>query len=200
MPRPLLICDADEVLVQFIPALERFIHQDGWLLHLDSFALHGNIRSADGTHATQSEISALIDRFFETSVESCQPVEGAAAALADIAKRADIIVLTNAPGAQRARREASLAAYGMPYPVLANEGLKGKAVKDLVAGRQSPVAFVDDLPFHHTSVAEHAGHVHRLHLIAEPRLQGLLPKAQDAHARIDTWAEAAPHLQSILFG
>jgi hypothetical protein len=200
MPRPLLICDADEVLVKFASTFESFIALQGWTLSLDSFALHGNIRDAKGDAASQDIISALLADFFETSVESCPAVAGAADALSDIAKRADVLVLTNAPAAQRARREASLASLGMPYKVFANEGLKGKAVKELVADRKSPIAFVDDMPFHHTSVAEHAARVHRLHLIAEPRLQTLLPKAIDAHARIDSWAEAHPHLNTVLFG
>jgi hypothetical protein len=199
MPRPLLICDADEVLVQFATTFESFIALQGWTLDLESFALHGNIKNASGDAASKEKISALIADFFETSVESCPAVAGAAEALAEIAKRADVLVLTNAPAAQRARREASLASLGMPYKVFANEGLKGKAVKELIADRKSPIAFVDDMPFHHTSVAEHAAHVHRLHLIAEPRLQALLPKAIDAHARIDTWVEAHQHLNSILF-
>ncbi len=200
MPRPMLICDADEVLVKFTATFEIYIATQGWILSLDSFALHGNIRNAQNEIASQEIISTLVTDFFETSVESCPPVIGAAEALAEIAKRADVIILTNVPDAQRARREASLASLGMPYKVYSNSGLKGKAVKNLTLDRKSPIAFVDDMPFHHTSVAEHAAHIHRLHLIADERLQTLSPKAVNAHARIDTWEEAAPYLNKILFG
>jgi hypothetical protein len=201
MPRPLLICDADEVLVQFGAAFRTYVANRGWHLRFDSFALHGNVRSVEtGTLADKETVSGLLADFFEDAVESCPAVPGAADALARISGRADVIILTNAPAAQRARREASLAKLGMAYPVFANDGLKGPRVAEMVADRGYPAAFVDDIPHHHTSVAEKAGHVHRLHLVADPELRLLLPKATDAHARIDDWHVALPHLEAILFG
>ena len=55
--------------------------------------------------------------------------------------------------------------------------------------------FVDDLPPHHASVAQHAAHVGRLHMVADPALRGLIPAAPDAHARIDGWREADPWIR-----
>jgi hypothetical protein len=49
---------------------------------------------------------------------------------------------------------------------------------------------VDDLPVHHESVAKHAPHVWRLHMIAEPRVAAHIPPSPHAHARIDDWEEA----------
>jgi hypothetical protein len=201
MPRPLLICDADEVLVQFGTAFRAYVALHGWQLRFDSFALFGNIRHAEtGAIAAQETVSKLVGDFFEEAVETCPAVPGASDALARISSRADVVILTNAPAAQRARREASLAKLGMAYPVFANDGLKGPRVAELVANRNYPTAFVDDIPHHHTSVAEKAAHVHRLHLVADPELRLLLPKASDAHARIDDWHAALPHLEAILFG
>ena len=42
--RPLIISDADEVLLQFVRALEDFLDAEGLHLALTSFALTGNIR------------------------------------------------------------------------------------------------------------------------------------------------------------
>ena len=53
-----------------------------------------------------------------------------------------------------------------------------------------PTVFVDDLPVHHASVAKHAPEVHRLHMVAEPRLAPAVPTAEHAHARIDDWPTA----------
>lgn len=50
--------------------------------------------------------------------------------------------------------------------------------------------FIDDIPSHHQSVAEHAPQVHRLHMVAEPALAPGVPPAPAAHARIDDWPEA----------
>jgi hypothetical protein len=50
--------------------------------------------------------------------------------------------------------------------------------------------FVDDLAVHHSSVAKHAPEVWRLHMIAEPKLARVVPRAEDAHVRIDDWPAA----------
>ena len=65
-------------------------------------------------------------------------------------------------------------------------------VADLVAEYGASVTvFVDDLAVHHASVAKHAPGVHRLHMVSEPTLAVHVPKAPEAHARIDDWREAA---------
>jgi hypothetical protein len=196
--RPLLICDADEVLVQFASTFETYLCEQGYSIAFTSFALSGNIRRLDtGEAASRAQVNTMVDAFFLDRVEACPPVPGAVAALKTLSAHADIVVLTNIPAAQQARRAAALAAHGMAYPVHSNDGPKGPAVKAL-AGARRKVAFVDDLPPHHQSVAETISHVHRLHLIADPRLRALLPRAPYAHARIDDWDEALPHLLGIL--
>ena len=42
--RPLLLCDADEVLFQFVRGLERHLETQGFHLDLISFSLFGNIK------------------------------------------------------------------------------------------------------------------------------------------------------------
>jgi hypothetical protein len=201
MSRPLLICDADEVLLYFARSLGQFLARNGWALKLESFALFGNVREvATGELASKAIISQLIAQFFEEDVEQVPAVDGAAQALAQIATFADIVILTNIPAEHRERREHSLAALDMPYPVLANEGLKGARVAALLADRRHPVAFVDDLPHQHQSVAQLAQSVHRLHMVADPVLRNLIPKSRDAHHRIDDWPTALPHLEAVLRG
>jgi hypothetical protein len=196
--RPLLICDADEVLVQFTSTFEIYLAEQGYGFNFDSFALNGNIRRLDtGEAASPKQVSHFVDDFFADRVEACPAVAGAADALKELSKLADVMVLTNIPAAQQSRRAKALEAAGMPYPVYTNEGPKGPAVRSF-AGTFRKVAFVDDMPPHHKSVAEHVSHVHRLHLISDTRLRGLIPKAPYAHARIDDWDEALPYLFNIL--
>jgi hypothetical protein len=196
--RPLLICDADEVLVQFASTFETYLGEQGFSIHFASFALSGNIRAiATGELASRKQVSQMVDDFFADRVEACPPVAGAVEALNTLADYADIVVLTNIPAAQEARRAAALAGYGMAYKVYSNEGPKGPAVKAL-AGARRKVAFVDDMASHHQSVAEIIAPVHRLHLVSDVRLRPLIPAAPYAHARIDDWHAALPHLLSIL--
>jgi hypothetical protein len=76
--------------------------------------------------------------------------------------------------------------------VVCNSGGKGVPARAIIDryGAGSTV-FVDDLPVHHASVAKHAPEVHRLHMVAEPRLAPAVPTAEHAHARIDDWPTAA---------
>lgn len=195
--RPLLICDADEVLLYFAQAFERYLSNDGYVIDFSSFALAGNIRDANGDALDALTVKAKVEAFFADSIESCAPVAGAAMALAQIAPYADIVVLTNIPAAQRARREVALAGHGMPYPVLANVGSKGEAVRALAAERQAEVAFIDDLPPHHSAVLQAAPQVHRIHMVADERLRRLVPQAPDAHIRLDDWGDALPYLEKL---
>ena len=69
---------------------------------------------------------------------------------------------------------------------------KGEALNAILEAHKPPVAvFVDDLSYQHHSVAKAAPQVWRLHMVAEPLVAQHRPKATDAHARIDDWAEAA---------
>lgn len=199
MQRPLLICDADEVLVQFARPLEQFLFSQDHELRLDSFALTGNIRHRHtGDVANGEQVTRFIHDYFEAHVDTAPAVAGAAEALQTASQVADIIVLTNIHDRHRHRREAALAALGMPYPVLSNGGPKGKAVRELAVDRESAVLFIDDLPPQHESVAQHAPQVHRLHFVADDRLRAIIPASPHAHARIDDWSEALPYVLDIL--
>jgi hypothetical protein len=197
--RPLIVCDADEVLLQFVRGLEVFLHaQDMWL-DLTTYALTGNIKRRAGDVPVEApEVQRLLGRFFAERTGHLEPVEGAAAALAALAGRADVLVLSNVPLGQRGERQATLARHGMDYPVIANIGTKGAAVAHLVAGRRAPAFFIDDIPRQHDAVAEQAPAVVRLHFVADPRLARLIEPAASAHARHDDWPAARAYIEDHL--
>jgi hypothetical protein len=197
--RPLIICDADEVLLQFAVGLERFLERQGCVLDLKSFAIHGNVRRRDtGDVVANDDVTRLIAAFFDADTAVLDVVPGAAAALAALSGHAQILILSNLPESAREARQANLAGHGMPYPVVAGSGPKGIVVKRLIEDTRQPVVFIDDLPPHHTSVASETPHVQRLHFVADPRLAALLPPARDAHQRIDEWPAAARWITSVI--
>lgn len=199
--QPLLLCDADEVLLQFLRGLEGHLSSEGYLLDLVSFSLFGNIKHADtGTPAAREDVAKLIRGFFVEKMHTLQPVAGAAEALAGLAPEVQIVVLTNTPPLQRAARAAILANHGMPYPVLANEGLKGAAAKALAAQTSGPVLFMDDIPHNIDSVLEHAEGSQAIHFVADERLRPLIPKAPAALHRVDEWHLAEPLIRKALLG
>jgi len=198
--RPLIICDADEVLVQFVVHLERFLERQGCFLDLSTLAIHGNVKRR-GTNevVANEEVSRLLDACFANETSNFEPVPGAAAALEALTHVAQIVVLSNLPSHALEARKENLRRHGMAYPVLAGSGPKGPLVARIIAGFDAqPVVFVDDLPPHLTSVAQEAPHVHRLHFVADPRLAKLMPPAKDAHRRIDDWPTARAWIESVI--
>ena len=199
LDRPLVICDADEVLVQFIAGLERFLLRRNRKLVLKTFAIHGNVLDElTGETVTHDEVTELLKDFFQHDTERLDPVPGAAEALNALRQSAQIIVLTNLPETSRDARRQHLASHGMDYPVIAGSGHKGPIVRKLIAGIKAPIVFIDDLPPHLTSVAQEAPQVHRLHFVADRRLARLIEPARDAHRRIDDWPSAQVWIESVI--
>lgn len=197
--RPLIICDADEVLLRFLAGLERYLERNGCYLDLASFRIHGNVKHQASNAAVADEaVTRMLADFFASDTRHLEPVDGAAKALRDLSAHAQIVILSNLPETSREARVANLSEHGMPYPVVAGKGPKGPVVKALLGDFARTVVFIDDLPPNLTSVATETPHVHRLHFIADPRLAKLLPPAADAHRRIDDWPTAAAWIASVL--
>lgn len=197
MTKPLLICDCDEVLLHFAAPFAAYLDEVHALtLSFESFALNGNIRrKSDGGAIDPKTVGALVDGFFTEAMHVQTAVDGAAGALKQLSAHYDIVILTNIRDEFREQRRAQIKGHDMPYPVYTNSGPKGPTVTALMVehGRTSAV-FIDDLPPHHSSVKRDAPHVHRVHMVADPALRGLIPPAIDAHTRIDIWTDALPYL------
>jgi hypothetical protein len=193
MTRPLLITDCDEVLLHMVAHFEEWLDEvHGIDFHLENgdFATALTDR-ATGAPVPKEDIWPLLGGFFSTEMHRQTLVPGAAEALARIGEIADIVILTNLNNEAHGWRVEQLAGHGINHQVVCNQGGKGVPVKTLLEERaEAPVVFVDDLPVHHASVAKHAPHVWRLHMVAEPRLAPNVPPSVDAHARIDDWPTA----------
>ncbi|HJM48251.1 MAG TPA: hypothetical protein QGF63_00225 [Alphaproteobacteria bacterium] len=197
--RPLIISDADEVLFEFMAGFVAFIEERDCYFDWASFALTGNVRDRESKRALdQDEVHALLQDFFDARAEQLDPVPDAAEALAALAKRAQVVVLSNVPKDSFAARQRSLRNNNMDYPLIANSGMKGPAVRVLAEQVQAPVLFIDDIPHNHTSVARAAERVIRLHFVADPRLARLLEPAEDSHHRADTWPAARAFIENHL--
>lgn len=196
--QPLLIVDADEVLLRFVEHLETYFEDNGYELRLTSFQLTGNIYDKQtDVAASPTVVKDLIGGFFDERVDTVPAVPGAADALKALSERYQIAVLTNVPHHCRDRREAALHDLGFQYPVLSNAGEKGPAMRTLQDATNGHSVFVDDLPPQLASVAKHAPDVHLVHFVADQRLAALIDKARDAHVRIDVWPDLQSHLQGL---
>jgi hypothetical protein len=196
--RALLIVDADEVLLAFVAGFDRFLRERALFLDLVAYRLHGNVkRIEDRSALIDIEVTALLDEF-RTNLDSLDTVEHACEVLESLASDLAIVVLTNISPAQADARRRNLDILGFPYPLVVNNGPKGRAVKSLASRAGKPVFFVDDIPQHHSSVAELAPDVWRIQLIGDERLKPLLPKAPDAQFRAETWRDAETFIREHL--
>src|SRR5436190_3746071 len=203
MGRPLLITDCDEVLLHMVA------HFQDWLgeAHAIDFAFEtGDFAGAlshrgSGERVAEDRVWPLLSDFFRGEMHRQTLVPGALEALGRIGEVADIVILTNLGDEAHGWRVEQLAAHGIAHEVVCNRGGKGVPAKAIIDryGAGATV-FVDDLPVHHASVAEHAPEVYRLHMVAEPLLAPAVPAAEHAHARIDDWPTAAEWLIQRLAG
>lgn len=198
--RPLVISDADEVLLQFMRQFEIYLDRNDMWIDLSSFRLQGNIKYKGSDEAVDMTNRNIIDDFFAAETLNFSPVEGAAEALNALSKEAQIIILTNLPLAQKSDRQINLLNHGMDYPVIVGSGLKGPAVKSLGEKINAPLFFLDDIPHNINSVAEYVPTSGRIHMIADPRLSKLIGAAEGASARIDQWQEAQAWILDKLAG
>ena len=193
MNRPWMISDCDEVLLHMVS------HFDAWLgeAHGIRFAFETGEFSeamkeiATGASVDRDRVMQLLEQFFREEIHRQTLVPGAIEALGRIGEVADIVILTNLGQEAHPWRVEQLARHGIRHEVVCNRGGKGVPARALVDRyRAKRAVFVDDLPVHHASVAQHAPQVQRLHMVAEPRLAAAMPAAEHAHARIDDWATA----------
>jgi FMN phosphatase YigB (HAD superfamily) len=188
--RPLLIVDADEVVLRFVDGFDRFLRAQGLFLDLTSYRLHGNVKRLDDRQPVLDvEVSVLLEDF-RKDLDSLEPVDGAHASLTALASRLDVVVLTNIVPWQAPPRLRNLAAIGLDLPLVANSGHKGPAVKALAVRAGRPAFFIDDIPQNLASAAEAAPEIIRIHLIGDDRLKPLLPPAPHAHLRAEHWRDA----------
>jgi FMN phosphatase YigB (HAD superfamily) len=200
--RPLLVTDCDEVLLHMISHFAEWVAEThGMSFDLTAPGFREALQDRTGAPVEEERVWPLLSGFFDTEMHRQNLVPGAAEALAEIGRVADIVILTNIGDEYEAGRVEQLGRFDIRHRVLCNRGGKGRPLVELIEEmRPSAALFVDDLAVHHESVAKHAPGVWRLHMIAEPRLAAQAEAAPHAHARIDDWTEATPWILERLTG
>ena len=189
--RPLLVLDVDDVLLHFVGPLVRYFEGNGCTLRLETFRLFGNVFDIEtGTALENDRVAALLDSFFHAQTEWQTPVDGATQAVAAIARRAEVVLLTAMPHRHRDTRRALLDRIGLPYPLLTTQMAKGPAIHRLKGETRRMVAFVDDMPHNLASARASVADAHLFHLIADNSLRALLPELPEDTAIAMDWGEA----------
>jgi len=200
MSRPLILSDCDEVLLHMVVPFRAWLDELHGIHFSFSDGFERALRHKDsGDPVERERIWALLSAFFDTEMHRQSPIDGAAAAMARLARRADIVIVTNIGEELQDARADQIHRHGLPYPVIGNRGGKGPVVARLMAERRAPFAlFIDDLASNHVSVAQHVPQCWRLHFVGEPEMAPHVENALDAHARIDDWSAAEQWIHALL--
>lgn len=189
--RALVVCDVDDVVLQFIGPFEAFLESRGHRLLPRSFRLHGNIVSRhDGAAVEASLVSELIATFFELQESWQVPILDAAEALAALSGDADVVFLSAMPSRYYGQRRRLLDSFGLPYPLIASEDAKGPLVDRLHGRRAHPVAFIDDMVRNLHSVGEHVPDCLLVHLQPDSQIHRLAPPTPDLARKARDWQHA----------
>lgn len=194
--RPLVITDADGVLLCFTGGFERWLAERGLYLDLTSYRLEGAVyRADDKSRLLTVETTALVEEYRE-DLDCLDAVEGACEALVELAEVANVVVLSNVNHKQAVARMRNFAALGINYPLIANDcgggylADKGQAVKALSAHARAKTFFIDDIPSNLGAVAKDAPDVTLIHLVESEPLRQLLGRDFHAHLYAENWAAA----------
>lgn len=198
-PRPLLVVDVDEVVLDFVDPFVRFLDSEGFGFATSSFRLTGNvIDKASGEKVPPNRTGELLDAFFAAQAAWQIPATGVVDALARLSDRIEIVMLTAMPHRHHRVRRGLLDNLGIPFPLLTTEMAKGPAIARLRGEGNRPVAFVDDLPPNLLSVRDSVGDAHLFHLMANAAMRALLPPLPEGIRPLADWAEAEKAIAAAL--
>ncbi|OJG00241.1 hypothetical protein [Pararhizobium antarcticum] len=195
--RPLIICDIDEVVLEFLTPFRNFLRSSGHDLLARSFRLHGNIvLSADGLPIDDGLVDDLLEQFFTLQDQWQTPATLAVETLESLADEADLVFLTAMPPRHAAVRRSLLDHHRLHYPLLATEEPKGPVVQRLHDSRDVPVAFVDDILRNLHSVRSHAPQCLLVNVMANAEFRVFAPEPDDGIVKAADWTDVARIIRS----
>ena len=189
--RPLIVCDVDDVVLQFFAPFEDYLKKDGLELLPRSFRLTGNIVSVGTEIAIEdTAVKQLIGSFFESQEEWQTPFDQALDTLNALGAEADVLFLTAMPPRYSEPRRRLLDRLGFDFPLVATEEPKGPVMRRIHGERPLPSVFIDDMAHNLHSVRDHVDNCLVLHMMPDSPLHLLAPKPDDGIVRAMGWAQA----------
>lgn len=189
--RPLVVCDVDDVVLEFLKPFEAYLEARGSKLLHRSYRLHGNIISLETEAALEdSVVSGLIESFFDDQERWQTPFAEAVDTLQHLADEADVVFLTAMPPRFAEARRRLLDQLHLRFPMIATETPKGPVVKALHEDRPLPVAFIDDMAHNLHSVGDHVSACLLIHMMPDSVIHRMAPKPADHVVRAEDWPHA----------
>ena len=198
---PLMIFDADEVLVHFAEPFATYLKKHNHRLHLTGYRLDNAIKNAQTDAVADPDTAKdLVWGFINEETKNQPAAKGAPQALKKLRKLAQIIILSNVPHTVHDDRVTNLKNIGMDYPLISNEGMKGPAVKEILKNHKAESFFIDDNPYQVESVYNDNKDTVCVHFSVCDLVKPYMPKAVGASIEPSSWNDLVLKLISYLKG
>ncbi len=195
--QPVIIVDADEVILHFSEILSDYLPSQGMYVNFINYALEGNIKYIKTDEPVERKyFKTIIEGFFHHKIEKQPLVEGVVEGLNNLSGLGKIVILTNIPHNFADRRRKILEDHGLNYPMISNSGPKGPLLKAIGKMTTGKLIFIDDISHHHKSVAQQAPETFRIQFIANRHLNSIEDKAKHCHHRCEDW----PEIEQVIRG
>ena len=198
---PLMIFDADEVLVHFAEPFSTYLKKHNHRLHLNGYRLDNAIKKADTDDVADPDTAKnLVWGFIHDETKNQPAAKGAPEALTKLQAYAQIIILSNVPHSVYNDRVLNLKNIGMDYPLISNEGMKGPAVKEILKKHKADSFFIDDNPYQVESVYNDNPSTVCVHFSVCDLIKPYMPKAVGASVEPTSWDDLVSKLINCLKG
>ena len=196
--KPLLITDADEVLLNFVSCFQEYLSKNNLWYDLSSYSLFGNIKDKSNNSIENNLVSYHLENFFKTNAKVITFVKDSIKYIKLLIEKLDfqIIVLTNIPYKYINDRRICFKNNNLDLPMIAGSGPKGEIIKELVANHKNKKFFIDDLAPHIISSKNHAEQVKTIHFISNEELSKLAITPEQADIRANNWKEIYNYIEN----
>ena len=172
--KPLIVCDADEVIFDFMNSFEKYLQSNNLYFSWNSYALNGNILNNNKKALNKDEVHNIINNFFKNKTFTMELVKGAKSSLHKLAQNFNILILSNIPFEFYKERKKALKKYELNFPFFSNNGPKGKALAYISKIYKGDIWFIDDSPYQIKSVKKEAKNINTILFIANKKLEALI--------------------------
>jgi hypothetical protein len=198
---PLMIFDADEVLVHFAEPFSNYLKKHNHRLHLTGYRLDNAIKILETDDVADPDTAKdLVWGFINEETKNQPAAKGAPEALKKLQEYAQIIILSNVPHSVHDDRVLNLKSIGMDYPLISNEGMKGPAVKEILKDHKAESFFIDDNPYQVESVYNDNQDTVCVHFSVCDLVKPYMPKAVGASIEPTSWDDLVSKLIDRLKG
>ena len=198
---PIMIFDADEVLVHFAEPFSNYLKKHNHRLHLTGYRLDNAIKKSETDDVADPDTAKdLVWGFINEETKNQPAAKGAPEALKKLQEYAQIIILSNVPHSVHDDRVHNLKEIGMDYPLISNEGMKGPAVKEILKDHKAESFFIDDNPYQVESVYNDNQDTVCVHFSVCDLVKPYMPKAVGASIEPTSWDDLVSKLIDRLKG